>query len=55
MSMGLLYALARGGKALVMSKTVRLALARYIIERVKKHEAELQKPEPEAPEQEAEV
>lgn len=42
MNPGLLVALFQGGKSLVMSKTVRLALARFILEKVKKHYAELE-------------
>jgi hypothetical protein len=43
---GLLMALLRGGKALVMSKTVRLALAEYLLASVRKHDVK-----PEAPKQ----
>ena len=38
MNIGLVMALVRGGKAILLSKPVRLALAQYIIDSVKKHD-----------------
>lgn len=43
MNAGLMLALLRGGKAILMSKTVRLALAEYILASVRKHDAEPKK------------
>jgi hypothetical protein len=43
MNVGLIMALVKGGKAILLSKPVRLALARYILDSVEKHE-----PKPEA-------
>lgn len=39
MNVGLVMALVRGGKAILLSKPVRLALARYILDSVEKHDA----------------
>lgn len=38
MNVGLVMALVKGGKAVLMSKPVRLALARFILESVEKHD-----------------
>ena len=47
MNPGLIYALLKGGKAILMSKTVRLAFAEYLLASVRKHDtppAEAPKP-----------
>ena len=38
MNPGLIYALLKGGKAILMSKTVRIALAEYLLSSVRKHD-----------------
>jgi hypothetical protein len=44
-NVGLIVAIAKGGKAILWSKPVRLALARYILDGLKNREAEAVKVE----------